>query len=216
MALMAFEDRFALPEVVLWRQPSPWGNLMIAASERGICRIALPGVDNDDVICGLVGLGSPPMIRREVIHVAATQFEQYFRGDRRKFDLPIDLSLCGGVTRRILTRLAAVVPFGSIWSVDELAREIGTPDAHEVVAAALKRNPVPILVPCHRVVSNTYGKNETWSPSNMDSSIRSGLLRIEGWDADEFGIMQEETTSALEKLGRSDAVVHLHQRLAVS
>ncbi|MGW1977814.1 methylated-DNA--[protein]-cysteine S-methyltransferase [Streptomyces sp. NPDC001889] len=85
------------------------------------------------------------------------QFSAYFRGELREFSLPLDWSLSGGFNRQVLRELASGVPFGAVVGYGELAARVGQPGAAQAVGAAMGSNPLPLVVPCHRVVE-TDGK----------------------------------------------------------
>jgi methylated-DNA-[protein]-cysteine S-methyltransferase len=125
---------------------TPVGTLLVAASDAGVCRISyVPDVD------ALV-----PSVGRRVLRVPARigeareQLDQYFAGERHAFDLPLDLR-APDFQRAVLTELARV-PYGEVATYGELARRIGKPRAARAVGGALNRNPIPIVLPCHRVV----------------------------------------------------------------
>ncbi|MFJ5706704.1 MULTISPECIES: methylated-DNA--[protein]-cysteine S-methyltransferase [unclassified Streptomyces] len=85
------------------------------------------------------------------------QLDRYFAGALRVFDLPLDWSLATGFNRQVLRELAAGVPYGSVVGYGELARRVGQPGAAQAVGAAMGANPLPVVVPCHRVVESDGG-----------------------------------------------------------
>ena len=132
---------------------SPVGPLLVAATERGICRIGFdPEPDAEaDRLARLVGnrvLRSP---RR--IDLARRELDEYFAGRRRAFALPLDLSLAGTFQRGVLVELARV-PYGRTTTYGALAAQVGKPRAARAVGGAMNRNPIPIVLPCHRVVGS--------------------------------------------------------------
>lgn len=125
---------------------SPVGTLLVAATDRGLRRISYtPDVD---ALAAAVG----PRVLRVPSRLAEVrrQLEEYFAGGRRSFDLPIDLR-APAFQQDVLRELARV-PYGELATYGELARRIGRPRAARAVGGALNRNPVPIVLPCHRVV----------------------------------------------------------------
>ncbi|MEU2153550.1 methylated-DNA--[protein]-cysteine S-methyltransferase [Streptomyces sp. NPDC019396] len=82
------------------------------------------------------------------------QFAEYFAGRRRDFDLTLDWSLTSGFNREVLRELASGVPYGAVVGYGELAARVGRPDAAQAVGAAMGSNPLPLVVPCHRVVES--------------------------------------------------------------
>jgi methylated-DNA-[protein]-cysteine S-methyltransferase len=95
----------------------------------------------------------PPVLLAEPIR----QLSAYFAGGLREFGLPLDWSLTGGFNRQVLRELAAGVPFGAVVGYGELARRVGSPGAAQAVGAAMGSNPLPVVVPCHRVVESDGG-----------------------------------------------------------
>lgn len=130
---------------------SPIGPLLLAASERGVCRISFdpdPGAALDALarIHGVRVLRSPrgvDPVRREL--------EDYFEGRRRAFDVAVDTTVLPAFQQLVLTELARV-PYGEVATYGGLAGRIGKPRAARAVGGALNRNPIPIVLPCHRVV----------------------------------------------------------------
>ena len=88
---------------------------------------------------------------------AIRQVNAYFGGTRRDFDLPLDWSLVSGFNRQVLRELRAGVAFGSVVGYGELARRVGQPGAAQAVGTAMGSNPLPVVVPCHRVVESDGG-----------------------------------------------------------
>jgi methylated-DNA-[protein]-cysteine S-methyltransferase len=129
-------------------RPSPVGDLLIAASERGVCLISWG--DHEAALArleaehGSVDRGSP------LTHAAGQQLDEYFGKGRRSFDLPLDLSGASAFCRSVLELLAGL-PYGDLTSYGELAGELGS--APRAVGRAVGSNPVPVVVPCHRVVA---------------------------------------------------------------
>jgi methylated-DNA-[protein]-cysteine S-methyltransferase len=171
--------------------PAPWGMLHVAATAAGIVAVGLdeetPGFV-DDLARRLHGTVLPaedaevPAAWCTTLDAAARQIREYFAGDRRGFDLPIDLRVSDW-DRLVLTG-AAGLAFGETASYGELARYIGRPGAAQAVGGAMGRNPVPILIPCHRVVGANgalggYG-GSTWADRQAGLAIKRALLSIEG------------------------------------
>jgi methylated-DNA-[protein]-cysteine S-methyltransferase len=133
---------------------SPVGPLLLAVTDRGLCRISFdpePDRATDELArtFGVRVLRAPrevDLVRREL--------DEYFEGRRREFDLPIDLRGRSGFSRDILDRLARV-PYGKVTTYGSLAAEAGNPRAARAVGTIMNRNPIPIVLPCHRVVGST-------------------------------------------------------------
>jgi methylated-DNA-[protein]-cysteine S-methyltransferase len=132
---------------------TPVGRMVVAATDRGLVRVALPGEDLDHVLEHLADGISPRVLsfpRR--VDEARRELEQYFEGKRQRFELPLDWRLSHpGFYRRVL-RATARVPFGRVITYSDAARRAGSPRAFRAAGSALGSNPIPIVVPCHRVV----------------------------------------------------------------
>lgn len=129
---------------------SPLGELLVAVTPRGLVRIAYE--DEDAVLDELAREVSPRLLRApERTDEVRRELEAYFAGDRRAFDLPLDWSLIRGFARRVL-RATARVPFGQVTTYGTVAAEAGSPRAARAAGNALGSNPIPIVVPCHRVL----------------------------------------------------------------
>jgi methylated-DNA-[protein]-cysteine S-methyltransferase len=130
---------------------SPVGPLFVALSDRGLCRIAFDPKPERQVeeltrIFGARVLRTPSAldhVRREL--------DEYFEGRRQSFDLPVDLRGRADFTRVVLKRLAQV-PFGQVTTYGQLAARAGRPRAARAVGTVMNRNPIPIVLPCHRVI----------------------------------------------------------------
>jgi methylated-DNA-[protein]-cysteine S-methyltransferase len=133
---------------------TPIGPLLLAVTERGLARISYdpePERETDELArtFGVRVLRAPrqvDLVRREL--------DEYFEGRRRDFDLPLDLRSRTGFSRDILERLARV-PYGEVTTYGTLAKEAGKPQAARAVGTVMNRNPIPIVLPCHRVVGST-------------------------------------------------------------
>jgi methylated-DNA-[protein]-cysteine S-methyltransferase len=139
---------------------SPVGKLLLAATPRGLVRIAyvdVEGQEVESVLAKLAARVSPRILlapRR--LDDDRRQLEQYFAGKRTVFELPIDWRLCAGFGRRVL-HATARVPFGELVTYRQVATEAGSPRASRAAGNALGANPLPIVVPCHRVVHSGGG-----------------------------------------------------------
>lgn len=131
---------------------SPIGGLLIAATPVGLVRVAFACEGHDEVLAVLAARVSPRILRApERLDPVARELEEYFSGARRHFDLPLDLALSSGfrqVVQRDLTRIA----YGQTLSYKQVAERVGNPNAVRAVGTACATNPLPIVVPCHRVL----------------------------------------------------------------
>jgi methylated-DNA-[protein]-cysteine S-methyltransferase len=137
---------------------SPVGTLLLASTPNGLVRLAyIDHADEDSVLADLAVRVSPRVLsspRR--LDEPRRELDEYFAGHRRQFDMPIDWSLTCGFGRRVL-QATALIPFGSVSSYKKVATEAGSPRAHRAAGNALGSNPLPIVVPCHRVLHSTGG-----------------------------------------------------------
>lgn len=139
-------------DVAVGRCPSPFGDLLIGASDAGVLRIAFAHEDPGIVIEELVRTLGPRVAEDStILRNAVKQLGEYFSGRRRSFDLPLDLRLIRGFRREVVAQLADI-PFGERASYGQVAEMVGNPLAARAVGSACANNPVPIILPCHRVV----------------------------------------------------------------
>jgi methylated-DNA-[protein]-cysteine S-methyltransferase len=124
------------------RLETPIGPLVVAATEFGIARVSFGGADHAD--------DGPPAILAE----ARRQLGEYFTGQRQHFSLPLDWSRSSGYQQRVLQELYAGVGFGQTATYGDLAACTGEPEAARAVGVAMATNPIPIVVPCHRVIAS--------------------------------------------------------------
>ncbi|WP_148573399.1 methylated-DNA--[protein]-cysteine S-methyltransferase [Nocardioides caldifontis] len=131
---------------------TPVGRLLVAGTELGLVRVAYEAEGHDRVLELLADRVGPRVLRgSEPVADAVAQLEAYFDGDRRGFDLRLDLRLASGFRRAVVEQLRAI-GFGETRSYAEVARATGSPGAVRAVGTACARNPLPVVVPCHRVV----------------------------------------------------------------
>lgn len=131
---------------------SPVGTLLLAMTPTGLVRIAYLDGDEDEVLQELATRVSPRVLaspRR--LDEPRRELDQYFTGARREFELPLDWQLTRGFARRVLEATARI-PYGSVSSYAGVASEAGSPRAFRAAGNALGTNPLPIVVPCHRVL----------------------------------------------------------------
>ena len=132
---------------------TPVGPLLLAATERGLVRIAYASEDHDAVLQALADRISPRILHAPArLDTAAAELDEYFSGCRRGFGLPLDWQLSAGFRRTVLQHLAHDVGYGHTASYGAIARLAGSPRAVRAVGTACATNPLPVVVPCHRVV----------------------------------------------------------------
>ncbi len=132
---------------------TPLGTLRIGATPRGVVRVILPIEDADAGVRELADRLSPRILKTATpaIANARREFDEYFDGRRRTFDVPLDWSLTRAFRREVL-RATAAIPYGETSSYRGVAVAAGSPNAVRAAGSALATNPIPILVPCHRVL----------------------------------------------------------------
>ena len=132
---------------------SPLGPLLLAGTDRGLVRLAyLDFSDRDAVLQSLADRVSPRMLEApRRLDEPRRELDDYFDGRRHTFDLPLDWRLMSDFTRRILTATAEI-PYGSVSTYGAVAREAGSPRGSRAAGNALGSNPIPIVIPCHRVL----------------------------------------------------------------
>lgn len=131
---------------------TPVGPLLLATTERGVVRVAFESEGHDAVLAALAEKLSPRILKSpRRLDALAAEFDEYFAGRRRSFDLPLDLSLSKGFRRDVLEQLRSI-GYGRTRSYSEVATAAGSPRAVRAVGSACATNPLPIVVPCHRVL----------------------------------------------------------------
>lgn len=130
---------------------SPVGTLLLAATPRGLVRVAYDSEGHDRVLEALATRVSPRVLRApDKLDAVARELEEYFDGQRRAFDLPLDLSLSAGFRLLVQQQLPSI-GYGQTRSYGQVAVLAGNPKAVRAVGTACATNPLPIVLPCHRV-----------------------------------------------------------------
>lgn len=154
---------------------TPIGPLFVDASSTGLRLLTfLQGYKHADLVAGLPGEGAPLTGGDEIIEETKRQLDGYFHGDRKTFDLPLDLK--GSEFRRRVWNVIASIPFGETYSYAEVAIEAGAPGAYRAAGSACGANPVVIVIPCHRVV----GSDRALHGFGGGLGTKVALLRHEG------------------------------------
>jgi methylated-DNA-[protein]-cysteine S-methyltransferase len=131
---------------------SPVGPLLLAATPKGLVRVAYDVEGHDRVLETLTRQISPRVLRApKRLDVAARELDEYFARKRRAFDLPLDLSLSRGF-RQLVQRHLPEIGYGQTRTYGQVAQLIGNPKAVRAVGTACATNPLPVVVPCHRVL----------------------------------------------------------------
>jgi methylated-DNA-[protein]-cysteine S-methyltransferase len=153
---------------------SPVGELLVAATPQGLCRISYEA-EPEAWLEQLARTYGPRVLRStEPLRGARRELDDYFEGRRRSFDLHLDLRRAG-FAGRVLDELARV-PYGEVVSYAELASRAGNPRAARAVGTTMNRNPIPIVLPCHRVV----GSNGSLVGYAGGLDRKRWLLQLEG------------------------------------
>ncbi|MGP3988057.1 methylated-DNA--[protein]-cysteine S-methyltransferase [Streptomyces sp. 3N207] len=152
------------------RQPAwtlretPIGPLLLAATEEGLVNVVFHarGRTLDQALSRLAGrLGAEPLPAERApaspghLAAAAAELDRYFAGFPGPFTVPLDWSLTGGFNERVLRELATHVPYGTTVGYQDLALRVGDPGAARAVGVAMGANPLPVVVPCHRVLESS-------------------------------------------------------------
>jgi len=131
---------------------TPIGPLLLAATEQGLLRVAFERQDHAAVLAGLADTVSPRILAAPArLDAVARQLDEYFTGDRRAFDLALDFRLTKGFRRAVLAHLMDI-PYAATESYTQVATAAGSPKAVRAVGTACATNPLPVVVPCHRVI----------------------------------------------------------------
>ena len=147
-----------LADVAVELHDSPLGRIVLGATDAGLVRVGLP-VEDEDAVLG----------------DARRQLDEYFTGRRRTFDVVLDWCLTAGFRRDVL-RATAAIPFGRTATYREIAARAGSPAAFRATGSALATNPLPIVVPCHRVLPSGGGVGQY----RGGADAKQHLLSLEG------------------------------------
>ena len=149
-----------------------WGWCGVTATAVGVRQVILPQPNR---LAALQCLGNKLPGNAPLAEAAAQQLQEYFQQRRRKFTVPVDISTLPTFTQRVLAGCAAI-PWGTTRTYGQLAAQVGRPGAARAVGQALGRNPVPILIPCHRVIRADGGLGGFGAGLEM----KRRLLELEG------------------------------------
>jgi methylated-DNA-[protein]-cysteine S-methyltransferase len=150
--------------------PSPVGELVLAATPRGLCRISYTLDGADESLARAFGV----RVLRAPLDDVRRELDEYFEGRRREFDLPLDLRVAE-FNEAVLHELARV-PYGQLDTYGGLAAKVGHPRAARAVGMVMNRNPIPIVLPCHRIV----GANGSLTGYAGGLHVKRALLELEG------------------------------------
>ena len=154
---------------------SPVGPLFLAATARGVCRISYDAEPERQEEQLARAYGVRVLRAPRAVDEAKRELDDYFEGRRTAFELPLDLELVAPFHREVLAELARV-PYGETTTYGTLAAQAGRPAAARAVGTVMNRNPIPIVLPCHRVV----GANGKLVGYAGGLHVKEALLRLEG------------------------------------
>ena len=150
-------DQEGLLDVAFGFADSPFGPLLVAVGRRGLLRVAYPDQSPDEVLAELAEEISPRVLESaRSTDAVRRELAEYFEGRRRRFAVKVDMSSLQGFRKKVLQQTARI-PFGSVITYRDVATRAGSPLAVRAAGNALGSNPVPIVVPCHRVVRTGGG-----------------------------------------------------------
>jgi methylated-DNA-[protein]-cysteine S-methyltransferase len=154
-SLEALRERAAaegLLDIAYTTADSPFGTLLLAKTPRGLVRLGLPGEDVEAMLTDLAGRISPRVLQDPArLDEERRELDDYFAGRRHAFELPIDWQLSNGFLLRARQGISAI-PYGETRTYTDLARAAGNERAVRAAGSACSRNPIPLVVPCHRVL----------------------------------------------------------------
>ena len=178
-AAAVFPDAAAaagLLDVAVGTMGSPIGELMIAVTDRGLACVEFDSDDRERVLAKIALMLSPRILpSAKATDAWRRELEEYFGARRTRFDLAVDRRLIHGIARDVL-RQTSRIPYGEVSTYGTIAKRIGHPTAARAVGRALGSNPIPIVIPCHRVISASGAL--TGYAGGIDRKIT--LLELEG------------------------------------
>jgi methylated-DNA-[protein]-cysteine S-methyltransferase len=178
-AIQRFKTRAAeegLLDVAYTSTDSPFGPLLLASTKRGLVRVGLPNQDPDELLADLAARVSPRVLEAPTeLDEVRRELDLYFAGELDHFDLPLDWRLSSGFRQRVL-RAIDRIPYGQSRTYTEMARRAGNERAVRAAGSACGSNPIPLVVPCHRVLrtSGALGGYGGGLP------MKQALLELEG------------------------------------
>ena len=165
-----------LLDVAYTTADSPFGPLLLAQTQRGLVRVGLPNQDADELLTDLAERVSPRVLEAPAeLDEVRRELDLYFAGKLESFDLPLDWQLSGGFRQRVL-RAIDRIPYGQTRSYTEMARKAGNERAVRAAGTACGSKPIPLVVPCHRVL-RTGGALGGYG-GGLD--VKRELLELEG------------------------------------
>lgn len=150
--LTVLAERAGLADVAYATVDTPVGPLLAAVTSKGLVRLSYMDDQPDALLDELAARISPRILEAPArLDEVRRELAEYFDGHRRRFELPIDWTLTQGFGRKVL-RATARIPYGQVASYGQIAGRAGSPKASRAAGNALGSNPIPIVVPCHRII----------------------------------------------------------------
>jgi methylated-DNA-[protein]-cysteine S-methyltransferase len=180
--VLARAERDELVDVAYAPVDSPFGKLLVARTNRGVVRLALPQhrghqQSEEEVLESLARFISPRVLESpKRLDEERRELEAYFEGKRDHFDVPVDWSLTPPGFRNRALHAVARIPYGKTRTYGEIAKQAGNPRAFRAAGTACGSNPIPLIVPCHRVVQSGGGVGNYGGGPEM----KRALLDLEG------------------------------------
>ena len=180
--VLARAERDGLIDVAYASVDSPFGRLLVARTDRGVVRLALPKhrgnqQSDDEVLEDLATYISPRVLEAPSrLDEERRELEDYFEGKRAHFDVPVDWKLTPAGFRNRALHAVARIPYGRTRTYGEIAKAAGNARAFRAAGTACGRNPIPLIVPCHRVVQSGGGIGNYGGGPEM----KRALLDLEG------------------------------------
>lgn len=148
--------------------------IYIAATDEGVCYVG----NEEQELLDFAAKHNATLLQDDIaMTVYRRQFERYFAGELETFDIKLDVT--GTALQQKVWQTLMTIPFGEVWTYSDVAEKIGKPTAVRAVANAIGRNPVLVVIPCHRVI----GKNRKLTGFRSGIPMKKALLRIEGFTA---------------------------------
>lgn len=177
--LQRLADRAAaegLLDVAYATVDSPFGEILLAATPRGLVRVGLPNQEDDEVLSDLAARVSPRVLEAPArLDEVRRELDLYFEGELRDFDLPLDWRLTTGFRGKVQHAISRI-PYGQTRTYTEMARSAGNERAVRAAGTACGSNPIPIVVPCHRVLRSGGALGGYGGGLDM----KKALLELEG------------------------------------
>ena len=180
--LLARAEQEGLIDVAYATVDSPFGELLVARTDRGVVRLALPTHrgsqrSRDEILEELATVVSPRVLESpKRLDQERRELEDYFEGRRHDFDVPVDWSLTSPGFRSRALHAVARIPYGKTKTYTQIAKTAGNPRAFRAAGTACGHNPIPLIVPCHRVVQSGGGIGNYGGGPEM----KEALLELEG------------------------------------